>query len=366
MTFSALIAVAVGAAFHARTASSAPAEPGFVYAMTNLASGNSIAVYKRSEDGSLTPGGVFPTGGLGFETGMPDPLASQGSLITNGRFLFAVNAGSDDISVLRAEGGELSVVSRVPAGGGRPTGLTVRRGLLYVQNAGSGTIVGFRLSEDGSLKQLPQSRRELTGGPTADPAQISFTPDGRQLLVTGKATNLIDVFKVQPEGRAQGPIPMASNGETPFGFDFDDRGNVIVSEAFGGAPNAGAMSSYRIREGTLELISGSVPDNQTAACWVVTTNDGAYSYTTNTGSGSISSYRVQSDGSLELLQSVAALTTPGGAPIDMALDRSGRFLYALSGVTGTISAFRVNQDGSLGPIQDVGGLPPFAQGIAAR
>jgi 6-phosphogluconolactonase (cycloisomerase 2 family) len=367
MALSALIAVAAVSIFQSGTATSAPsAEPGFVYAMTNLASGNSIAVYQRSEDGALTPAGLFPTGGLGFETGQPDPLASQGSLISNGPFLFAVNAGSDDISVMRAEGGNLSLVGRFPSGGDRPTSLTVWRGLLYALNAASGTIVGFKVGEDGKLNQLPESTRELTGGPDSAPAQVSFTPDGNRLFVTGTATNLIDGFKVEPEGRVQGPIPTPSNGETPFGLEFDGNGHLVVTEAFGGAPNAGAMSSYVMRDGGLQVISGSVPTNQTATCWVVTTNDGAYAYTANTGSGSISSYRLKTGGALQLLQSVAAMTTPGGAPVDLTLDRSGRFLYALVEVTGTISGFRVNRDGSLAPIQDAGGLPPFAQGIAAR
>jgi 6-phosphogluconolactonase (cycloisomerase 2 family) len=367
MILGGLAALAVsGAVLQGEVASSAPNQPGFIYAMTNLASGNSIAIFRQAETGMLSPAGVVATGGLGFETGQPDPLASQGSLIADGRQLFAVNAGSDDFSVLQAEGAELRVVAKVSSGGVRPTSLTVRRGLLYVQNAGSGTIAGFRVEPDGRARSLPDSRRELSGGPASDPAQASFTPDGRFLLVTGKATNLIDLFRVERSGRTRGPEATPSNGTTPFGYGFDEHGNVIVSEAFGGVPNAGAMSSYALRDGGLEVISGSVPNNQTASCWVVITSDGAYAYTTNTGSASISSYRIGSDGSLELLEPVAGQTTPGGAPIDMTLDRSGSFLYVLVGGTGTISAFRINDDGSLTHLQDQGGLPPGAQGITAR
>ena len=341
-------------------------EPGFVYVMTNLPGGNSIAVFRQAESGDLTAGGTFVTGGLG-NGAMPDPLASQGGLILLGEFLFAVNAGSNDVSVLRIQGSELVLVSKVASGGIRPTSVAVHRDLLYVVNAGSGTIVGFRVGADGDLKKLLDSTRTLTAGPSADPAQISFSPDGRLLIVPEKAPNLIDVFTVNDAGLTEGPFPNVSNGETPFGFDFDGAGHLIVSEAFGGAPNAGALSSYAVSpDGSLSVISASVPDEQTAPCWVVTTKNGAFAYTTNTGSASISSYHVLSDGALELLDPVAATTTPGGSPIDMALDRSGRFLYAQVNVTGTISGFRVRDDGSLTPISDTSGIPPFAQGIAAR
>jgi 6-phosphogluconolactonase len=366
LMFCALITIAVAGSQALIANSTSNQEPGFVYVMTNLPGGNSIVVFRQAESGSLTAGGTFGTGGLGNGI-MPDPLASQGGLILLGNFLFAVNAGSNDISVLRIKGSELVLVSTVASGGIRPTSLAVRRDLLYVVNAGSGTIVAFRVGAEGELTKIPDSTRILTGGASADPSQISFSPDGRLLIVPEKVPNLIDLFTVNDAGLTEGPFPNTSNGETPFGFDFDRAGHLIVSEAFGGVPNAGALSSYAVSpDGSLSVISGSVPDEQTAPCWVVTTKDGAFAYTTNTGSGSISSYRVHSDGALELIDSIAASTTPGGSPIDMALDRSGRFLYAQVNVTGTISGFRVKDDGSLTPISDTSGIPPFAQGIAAR
>lgn len=139
---------------------------------------------------------------------------------------------------------------------------------------------------------------------------------------------------------------------------------MIVSETFGGAPNAGAASSYGLAaNGTPSVISGSVGNGQTATCWVVTT--GPYAYMTNTMSGTISSYRIGQNGSLALRRAVAGTT--GGAPIDMALAGNGQFLYAIVDRTGRISAFRIEDDGDLAPIRGgLRGLPPFAQGIAAQ
>jgi 6-phosphogluconolactonase len=361
---------------------------GAVFAMTNQPTGNAIVAFKRAADGTLTPAGTFPTGGLGSGGG-PDPLGSQGSLILSGRaagsddgdsdddsggrdsrgkqLLFAVNAGSNEISVFAVEGARLELVCKVASGGVRPTSLTVHRDLLYVLNAGSGTINGFTVGRNGTLTPLAGSARPITGGSAADPAQVEFTPDGKLLVVTGKMTNVIDTYKVDRSGQPSGPRPNRSHGVTPFGFAFDHRGNLVVSEAFGGAPNQSAMSSYTVsRDGVLSVVSGSVRDFQTAACWVVITDNGRYAYTSNTGSSSISSYRLRANGTLTLLESVAATTDPGSSPIDMALSDGSRYLYVLNGVTGTIDGYRVEQDGSLSPVANAGGLPPNAQGIAAK
>jgi 6-phosphogluconolactonase (cycloisomerase 2 family) len=131
---------------------------------------------------------------------------------------------------------------------------------------------------------LPGSTRPLSGGSGADPAEVSFNRDGSLLVVTEKATNLIDVYVVGSNGAAGPPTSNPSAGMTPFGFAFDQRNHLIVSEAFGGAPNASAVSSYSAAlSGILSVISESVPDLQTAACWIVITNSGRYVYTSNTG-----------------------------------------------------------------------------------
>jgi 6-phosphogluconolactonase len=364
--------------------SSTDSRGGAVFAMTNQPAGNAIVAFSRASDGTLTMAGTYPTGGLGTG-GPPDPLRSQGSLILSGRgsgtrgeeadgddagggqLLFAVNAGSNEISVFAVDGARLRLVNKAPSGGVRPTSLTVHRDLLYVLHAGSGTINGFTVGRNGALTPLPGSARPITGGSAADPTQIAFTPDGKLLVVTGKMPNNIDTYTIDRRGQPSGPRPNRSNGMTPFGFAFDNRGNLVVSEAFGGAPMQGAMSSYAVsRDGILDVISGSVRDFQTAPCWVVITNNGRYAYTSNTGSSSISSYRLRANGALTLLESVAATTDPGSTPIDMALSRGSRYLYVLNDATGTIDGYRVERDGGLSAVANAGGLPPNSQGIAAK
>ena len=339
---------------------------GRVYTATNAVAGNEIVIYHRAANGSLSPAGRLATNGLGSGGG----LGNQGGLIgsKNGRWLFAVNAGSNEISVFSVRRGNLSLTDKIPSGGTRPVSLTIHGDLLYVLNGGgTNNITGFTIGEWGQLTPIPNSTQLLSAAATG-PAQIQFTPDGDALVVTEKATNKIDIYAVE-DGVANGPAVRDSNGITPFGFAFDKRGHLIVSEAFGGAPSQAALSSYEVADDTsnIKVISPSVKDNQSAACWVVVTKNGRYAYTTNTASGSVSGYRVAKDGKLTLLgDGLTAITGAGSGPIDAALSKSSQFLYVLNGGIGTVNGYRVEANGSLSPIGNVGGLPPGTNGLIAN
>jgi len=258
-------------------------------------------------------------------------------------------------------------VSKVSSEGVRPTSLTLHDNILYVLNAGSGTINGFRLSGKGKLKAINRSARPISGGSSADPSEISFSPDGRLLLVTGKSLNNIDSYQVEENGTTTGPKMNPSNGPTPFGFAFDDRRHVVVAEASGNFPALGAASSYSVsRNGDLRVISGSVHNGQAATSWLVISNDFKFVYVSNTGSATISSYRLGPNGTLTLIDPAAGSTEMGSMPADEALSEGGRYLYVRNDLIGTINSFRVEDNGSLTFLASTPGLPPNAQGLAAR
>jgi len=336
-----------------------------VYTMTNAASGNEVVVFQLSRKGDISQA-TFSTGGLGSGAG----LGSQGSVILseNNRWLFVVNAGSNQISAFAVQRNGLKLVDVVDSGGEMPISLTTKHGLLYVLNAGgSGNITGFRIRKNGSLAPLEDSTQPLSNGGTGaspGPAQISFSPNGKILVVTEKATNLIVTYELD-HGIAGPPVANPSAGETPFGFAFDRRGHLIVSEAFGGAPGASTMSSYRIDDDEFSVISPAVGTTQTAACWVVISRNGKYAYDTNTGSGSISSFRIGSDGSLTLLDPQAGLTGEGSSPIDMAITGNGEFLLALGAGSSQISAFELRSNGRLVLLGRVS-VPAGSVGLAAH
>jgi len=364
--FSRSLLAFLGVAFFAGVASAertADRAPGAVYVGSNqpAPTGNSVLMYDRAADGTLTFAGSFPTGGTGAGTG-GDPLASQGAvaLALGSRFLFAVNAGSNDVSMFAVRDGGLVLLDKEPSHGQMPVSIAVKGFLVYVLNAGgTPNISGFVIDPIRSqLVPLPGSQRPLAGGLSAQPAEVSFNAEGDVLLVSEKGTQLIDTYRLNFLGYASGPTSHASSGVTPFGFSVTNRGYAIVSEAA-----SGAVSSYEVGEdGAFDLVSGSVALGQKAPCWLVTTNDGRYAFTANAGSGSISSLGIAPNGAASLLNPAAGTLA---VPLDLAMTSNSKFLYVREG-TGAVSGFKVERDGSLTPLGSWAGLPAGAQGIAAR
>ena len=336
-----------------------------------------------------------------------------------------------------ASDGSLAFADRVFSGGLFPNSLAakttefttadgtiVKRHLLYVLNAGGPeppavcnvtpatangpNIVGFRVDKAGHMIPLDSTQpidpgpasgpgencpdatgfSALTGAPAADfacglnppafarsPAQVGFSPDGSQLLVTVKGTNAIYVFPIDKNGSADPPtVTQAQLPALPtyFGFTFDNHRNLLVTETFGSATSipsggSGATSSFSITAvGTLVPISAHVGDGGTAACWIALDPiTGKFAYVTNNLSASISTYSVGQGGVLTLLNGFAAAVS---GPNDVATAQDGglSFLYVVDAGTGTVGAFQINTtNGSLTPITGGSGLAFAAQGIAA-
>lgn len=346
-----------------------PGSPGVVYVRSNEVAGNNVLVFSRSANGELTFSESFPTGGLGTGTG----LGNQGGLILSADddWLFVVNAGSNEVSVFEVRPKGLKHTDKVASGGKRPISLTFDRDVFYVLNAGGAAgaednITAFTLTRRGKLVALRGSTRHLSASNTG-PAQVSFDRRGTRLVVTEKSTNTIDVYTVNRSGYATGPELHPSSGITPFGFAFGKRNRLFISEAFGGAANASAVSSYELeRDGELKLVSPSVPTKQTAACWTVVTGNGRFAYVTNTGSGTISGYSIGFDGKLSLLQEDGLSAITGAGPIDAGISNNDRFLFTLNGGNHTITGFRIGHDGDLTPVSLAHGLPVGSNGLAAR
>ena len=335
------------------------ASRGAVFVMTNAADKNEIVAYKRAADGSLQEGLSFPTGGRG-SGGTTDPLGSQGSLTLSQdhSFLFAVNAGSGDISVFKVHGSTLALVDRVPCGGSTPVAVAQYGSLVYVANEGAASNVsGFNLTKDGKLRPIAGSTAFLSTA-NSGAASLSFSPDGQFLLVTEKLTNSIDAFHVQINGML-GPIVVnPAAGPGTFAVLFAPNGAALVAETGPAGGNNGALSP----------ISTNVPTLASATCWNAVTPNGSFVYTSNAGSATISGFAISAVGALTPLAGTVVGTNPTGSTnLDIAISSDGQFLYTLDSGTGSISIFGINQDGSLTNLGDAGGLSAAAgfNGIAA-
>jgi 6-phosphogluconolactonase (cycloisomerase 2 family) len=341
------------------------AGPGAVYVLSNGSAGNAVLAFARDEDGRLGAAVSYPTGGLGTSGG----LGNQGGVILShdARWLFAVNAGSDNITAFRVTPHGLRRTAVVASGGIRPVSLAAHGDLLFVLNTGGdGNVAGFRIRPNGRLEPIANATRPLSGT-AVQAAQVGVTPDGEHLVVTERASSMISVYAVGHDGSLSGPDSQASSGTTPFGFGFDRRGTLVVSEAFGGAAGASAVSSYHVAgDGMIGVVSASVPTTQTAACWIAISGDSRFAYTTNAGSGTVTGYRLDMDGMLTRLQTNGVTATTGTGPGDLAFGGEGRYLYVRNNASTSISAYLQHHDGSLEPIPGATGLPAGANGIAAR
>ncbi len=319
-----------------------------VFVQTDNTSGNQVVAYHRASDGTLSPAGTYATGGLGgvLAGSVVDHLASQGSLSYDPwhALLYAVNAGSDTVSVFAVNGDRLALRQVLSSGGSFPVSVAVHGDLVYVLNAlGGGRLAGYRVL-GGGLVPIPGSGRALGLDPTASPqytntpGQVAFTPDGSQLIVTTKANgNDIDVFGVRfGGGLSAAPVVNSEPGTVPFAISFDLYGHLLIAEA-----GTNALATFALApSGTVSLVD-AVPTGASATCWVAPA--GLFLFASSAGSASESGYSSSFGGQLSLL---GAATTDAGT-VDASAAAGGRFLYVQTGGSGIVDEFAVGAGASL-------------------
>jgi WD40 repeat protein len=324
-----------------------------VFVQTDNTAGNQVVVYDRASNGTLAQTGIFNTGGLGgvLSGSEVDHLASQGSLAYDpaNDLLYAVNAGSNTISVFAVFGNQLALRQVISSGGAFPVSIAVSRGLVYVVNAEEGGSVQGFASLFGHLIPIPGSKRPLglnaaaTPQFTNTPGQVAFSPDGSKLIVTTKANGSdIDIFQVRGFGQLS-PTPVVNSepGTVPFGVSFDQSGNLVVSEA------AGFVASFSLNaNGTVTQLD-SVATAQAATCWVA--SDGSLFFASNAGSASLSAFQSGAGGALTALGN----TSTDAGTVDAAASGDGRFLYVQADAAGIVDEFAVGAQGALTKIGSV-------------
>jgi 6-phosphogluconolactonase (cycloisomerase 2 family) len=377
-------------------------------------------VFNRDAGGKLRPAGTYETGGTGsggFEDAANGVVlgdrtgeAAPNNLIEATPLLFVVNAGSNSISVFRVNPDDaangrkdaLQLVTVQPSGGEKPVSLTVNRGLLYVLHSGEvvdgeiatpncttgnlPSITGFRVSAAGQLTAIPGSTRRLSGDPHSGCAQVSFSPDGRVLVVTERLAQdedptgpagdegVIDTYVLNADGTPGAPQVFDATGQGPFGFTFTKAGALLTTEQFDGPMGIGlgAAAGYTLSASGVPMpTSGSVRNGGTDTCWFVVTDTGMYGYATSFfEAGRISLYRVGANGALALLDGTADRGAAGTGASDMALSLASDYLYQLNSFEGTINEYRVGATGGLTLVQTVHAHAPSKtaapMGLAAR
>ena len=359
----ALAAIAVPVASASAATRPAPASPAHrpgpqagpaVFVMTDNTAANAVVAYHRAPNGTLTLAGTYYTHGLGgvLSGSVVDHTASEDALTYDraSGLLFAVNPGSNNVSVFKVSGDQLRLSQVIWSGGDFPVSVAVHGNHAYVLNAlGGGTLSGYRIS-GGWVAPIPGSSRSLGLGTTAataftgTPGQVTFSPDGRALLVTTKAaTNAVDVFAVHPDGTLSAtPAVNTLAGDVPFAVAFDRAGQAVVAEA-----GPSAVATFSLGSGGVLAQLAVADTGQMATCWIV--RDGRYFYAYNAGSGSVSGYSVGSSGGLTGLGN----TTTDAGTVDAAAAGHGRFLYVQTGKSGIVDEYAVGAGGALTSIGSV-------------
>jgi 6-phosphogluconolactonase (cycloisomerase 2 family) len=320
-------------------------------------------MYNRDSTGQLSFVRSFTTQG----SGSPSGLASQGSitLTADHKYLYLVNAGSNEITAFALKPNGLTFLNKVASGGTFPRSVTTYGNLVYVLNAkgGSANISGFTIQTNGSLVALPNSTRPLINA-LPQSAQVGFTPDGSTLFVTENDTDVIDTYTINLDGTPNGPTLQTSFGHGPFGFSFDGNGHLVVSEK----TNSSA-SSYSITGGILNVITGKLKDFGKVACWAMCTTDPSipqqFCYLSNTGTDSISGYVISSDGHLSLVNpdGRTAVLPRGSFLLDLVISSDSQYLYVLEGKLPGIAVFQIESDGNLTALPSVSGTPTSSYGL---
>ena len=333
-----------------------------VYTESNDASQNSILVFRQERDGKLVLESQTLSGGKGFGRG----LSSQGALAIDKRnsLLFAVNAGSNTVSSFKVQAdGSLELLDTEPTQGEKPVSVTVHDHFLYVVNNISSDIMGFQVAENGQLNPIDGSHQTLSSS-NADPAQISFTPDGVGLMISEKANNKITAFAVNGDGEVYNKVVNQSVGNTPFGFDFARSQYMVVSNADGGNAGTSSCTSYENLDNLhISAVNGNVNNGQSAVCWVGASQFGRYAYTANTGSNNITAYYIDLSGKLFLIPWV--VERAGEKPADIIVSSDNDFVYNINGGDNTLGEYK---RGPLGKLQNIGyinSLPDFAAGLVS-
>ena len=420
-----------------------PAAVGAVYAMSNGAGQvdgnvqgpNTVVAYGQAADGTLTLIGEYPTGGNGgdFDGGEGlDPLISAYAITKtiDNRFVLVVNAGSNTVTSMKVNDDfSLTVVDTEDTGDIGPNSIAHTpsimsgvNGLVYVSNisrpeflalgepAQQGSIIGYKLMDNGSLEPIANSTRDLANRPSA----VQFSPGGDFLVVasinagasalaSGSQDEIV-VYTVNADGTlsanqtAGATSTLRDNTEgrnlpSAIGFQIVGDNYVVVTEARefqpNGAPPAfpalqdGSVSTWQIQaNGTLQPINMDVAsgENNTGrtACWLDFSDENTF-FVSNALEAGLASYSFN-DGNIELLNQVAAqgtgatgnTTDPGLAFgttegwIDLWISDDGKYLYQAYGLAGTVGVYAINGT-ELTLIQEVSGDLPMnnIQGIVS-
>jgi 6-phosphogluconolactonase (cycloisomerase 2 family) len=332
------------------------AQGNFVYTNDDIRGPNTVSGFSVASNGTLTPvpGSPFATGGTGIAFG----ITASNRIAVNkvGKFLFASNAGSNDVSVfsINAATGALSLVVGSPfATGGSANpwislSPTPDGRFLMAANFGSRNTTVFSIASGGALTPIAGSPFPALSVPDG----IKVSPDGKFLAMAEPDSNQVEMFSIAANGSltSLGAFP-GGGGNFLSGVDIDCAASLL----YGGQSSFGTIvDGYSIASnGTLMPVPGSpfifgVGGGSSGV--VLLSPDDKTLFVSNELGSTITVFSVASNGSLSLVAGSPFPMNPGaGVPVGMATSQDGSLLY-VANFSNSISVFSVASNGALAEV----------------
>jgi DNA-binding beta-propeller fold protein YncE len=369
--------------------------PDIIWLESNSTEGNSILAFKNDGTGTPTFLGSTPTGGTGVfdKTFALGPFDSDQNLIVNpeGTLLFAVNSGSNSISVfhITPDGLQAAAGSPFPSGGSDPVSLGLKGDTLVVVNMDQDpaqnknltlpNYTTFRVWPNGQLTAIPRSTVHVAYGTV--PSQALIASQGSLVFGADFLGGLLESFVLGANGRLTQNAPQGLPDSVFTGLAVPHlplglRTHPEVPALYVDITPASKVAVYRYdSNGRLSFVR-AVNDSGKAPCWAVVNRAGSRLYATNTGDNSVSVFDLTDPWNPEEIQHFVMDDTTGH-PFSTVIDSIDQWLYVSSeqdSATATTAAnafhaLKINTDGTLSEpfspaILPIGGsVPVRAQGI---
>ena len=261
---------------------------GAAYTMTDGAVNNGILVYRINSEGRLRWIRTVNTGGVGLNTTIFDPLASQGSLVVQSNYLFAVNGGSNSVSMFTidpSDATKLTLVSVQPTYGTFPESITVNEQHACVLAVSPMAAIRCFSYNSSGLSIIPSFDRDLTPyvphrvPPGVFPGQlnqIQFSADNRALIITVENYNatikgflLFYLFNEDFTQLASTPIQQTPpRALAPFSVTLVKSNGLLVTDFLA---NGVLTLTYSSKDGSISRNSFTPidPKKAGALCWSI-------------------------------------------------------------------------------------------------
>ncbi|KAM0255971.1 hypothetical protein ACHAQJ_005275 [Trichoderma viride] len=318
---------------------------------------NSVIALPIGSNGLLSEGTTISTGGTGSSIvtmsgdkvvpATADVLSSQSAVTVAGNYLFAVNAGSNTVTMFAIDPlhpTRLTMVGRpVSVPGDFPTtvGASAKNQLLCVGATGATSGVSCASYSSKGLGKMDQLRpvglKQTTPplGPTDTIAQVFFSDDEKTLLTTVKGnpatntTGTLGIFGVEQPRYGHGAASISEKGKLTqvagsavlFGAaTIKGSSDILAADAAFGA----ALLSVDAATGAASIKDKAAIDGQAASCWATYSPETNTVFIADAGADRLVELSV-TDASI---QSITNLNT--GDPGLNDLRAAGDFIYALS------------------------------------